>query len=1240
MKAHHLDGIFTSPCFSNVRIASQPYYIVAPGYSHKSSGIRALHGLCSLLNQLGYEAYVESPSTDGTLWTPQLTDTVRSAHFLAKKKPIVVYPEVVTGQPLGIGLPVRYVLNYPGLLGGDKSFAGNETIFCYAKTYYPEGCELFIPLLDVERIDAARTRYKGKRSGIAFYFNRLLGAGGVVDDFGDDAVEISSRVPRGYDEMLDILCRVEILYCYESSAIALEALLCGCPVVFLPNPQMLAQFPQVMVDAGFGDIGWGRDSTELEKAQRLARRARQAYEAVHAKWKVQLAGFIETTQAAAERLTVEQAWPQQTVDKLVQITRNLSELAARADRRKYHRMSTQFVRWQERCTVREIDAEIYADHLSSMHAAAIDLVIDHRASTADDLADTLDSLGAALGEPASVTIYGDTPAPPALAETAIRWINSAAGEVLQPAGSAQWVLVLRAGVRLQPQALMEFSLAPRTWPHAAMVYADEAYPDGELLRPHFKPDANLELLRCTNYLGSAVMVQRDVWIQAQSPTSGAALYAMALQLLTAAPKTVLAHIDTILSTAPLRLEPAQEAREFDVAKTHARVLDKATVVRPLERVGTWLVEYALPANAKHTVSLVVPSGTQTGYLRSLLDSLERYPQSALHQVVVVCQSMHRLEVENALCGSPLMTQLRIVEQNGSVYSHASALNAGIGAATGDWVLVADDDTEVVHSGWLDSLLAVALQPDVGCAGPRLVSGASGDDVRIVGGPLILGVNGAAAPYLGEEGRLGETGVYSRLQLNQDVSAVMGSFLLVRKSDWAAVQGFDEERFSLMHTVHDFCLRLGQLGKRHVWTPLVSVAHHGGRTMDVLLRTPRSNLWLADQELKEREALLENWAAVLARDPNYNRHLSLFVPHDVEADIVIDWQPDRRDRPRALALPLRSGAGQYRVVDPLNALQDAGMAQSAVVYPLANGASRLLQPLELVRAQPDCLVLQHSVDDGQLAQIDLYKKAAPDIPIVQMVDDLLGEVPEKHPNRQFQIREGHQRMMQALLRSDRLVVTTQPLKDHYSRYVGAVHIVPNTITHAWRDLVRPHQPRARLRVGWVGAAQHRGDLDLVEKVVAALAPEVDWVFMGMATDGIRPYLKEFHSFVSIADYPKKMASLDLDIAIAPLEDNRFNACKSNLRLLEYGAMGWPVICSDVYPYRTDDPPVIRCGNDPQEWMAAIQNLLQDSQLRRSMGERLHAWVYRNYLTENRVKEWMQAIFAQPETVTQVPTPALE
>jgi glycosyltransferase involved in cell wall biosynthesis len=104
----------------------------------------------------------------------------------------------------------------------------------------------------------------------------------------------------------------------------------------------------------------------------------------------------------------------------------------------------------------------------------------------------------------------------------------------------------------------------------------------------------------------------------------------------------------------------------------------------------------------------------------------------------------------------------------------------------------------------------------------------------------------------------------------------------------------------------------------------------------------------------------------------------------------------------------------------------------------------------------------------------------------------------------------------------------------------------------------------------------------------------------------------------------MASLDLDIAVAPLEDNFFNSCKSNLRLLEYGAMSWPVVCSDVFPYQTKSPPVVRVKNSVTDWLVALNELIEDESERLRLGKALNTWVVNNYTLSNWAPEWVDAL----------------
>jgi glycosyltransferase involved in cell wall biosynthesis len=198
-------------------------------------------------------------------------------------------------------------------------------------------------------------------------------------------------------------------------------------------------------------------------------------------------------------------------------------------------------------------------------------------------------------------------------------------------------------------------------------------------------------------------------------------------------------------------------------------------------------------------------------------------------------------------------------------------------------------------------------------------------------------------------------------------------------------------------------------------------------------------------------------------------------------------------------------------------------------------------------------------------------------------------------------------------------------DVYRQFIDDIVVVPNNLDGTrWLGLRSLRRVGRKPRVGWAGALQHLGDLDWLEPAVRQLSREVEWVFMGMCPDGLRPYVHEFHEPVAFDDYPRKLASLDLDLAIAPLEMHVFNEGKSDLRLLEYGALGWPVIASDIYPYQ--NKPVVCLPNDPARWIAAIRERVNDLDALAVEGDRLRDWVHANRLLENNLDAWMNALFS--------------
>lgn len=216
------------------------------------------------------------------------------------------------------------------------------------------------------------------------------------------------------------------------------------------------------------------------------------------------------------------------------------------------------------------------------------------------------------------------------------------------------------------------------------------------------------------------------------------------------------------------------------------------------------------------------------------------------------------------------------------------------------------------------------------------------------------------------------------------------------------------------------------------------------------------------------------------------------------------------------------------------------------------------------------------------------------------------------------------LRQGLRFVDRFVVSTQPLAEAFVGLHEDIRVVENRLPVEWWKGLSSRRRRGRKpRVGWAGGVSHTGDLDLIVDVVRELAGEVEWVFMGMCPDAIRPYVNEFHGGVDIEHYPAALASLDLDLALAPVEQNLFNECKSNLRLLEYGACGFPVICSDLVCYR-GNLPVTRVKNRFRDWVDAIRMHISDLDATAQAGDHLREAVYRDWMLDGEnLERWRKA-----------------
>lgn len=252
---------------------------------------------------------------------------------------------------------------------------------------------------------------------------------------------------------------------------------------------------------------------------------------------------------------------------------------------------------------------------------------------------------------------------------------------------------------------------------------------------------------------------------------------------------------------------------------------------------------------------------------------------------------------------------------------------------------------------------------------------------------------------------------------------------------------------------------------------------------------------------------------------------------------------------------------------------------------------------------DIIVFQRQHLPEALAAME-YANRAGKVTVYELDDDLWNIQPT-NPAYPAWHSPGLLDRAEAMLRAAKVVTTTTPVMAAVlKRFNPNVRVLPNMLPSEHWVGVERERHEGRTVIGWAGSAGRGADVKIIQNVVWQVLdvyPDVE--FEHTAKDGFpkHPRVRELES-VMIEQYPKTLARFD--IALAPVADNRFNQAKSDLKFVEYGMLGLPVIASHVEPYAhsiVQGESGFLAKND-KDWLKYLRRLIDNPALRDEIGGR--------------------------------------
>lgn len=428
---------------------------------------------------------------------------------------------------------------------------------------------------------------------------------------------------------------------------------------------------------------------------------------------------------------------------------------------------------------------------------------------------------------------------------------------------------------------------------ADYIYCDEATFKGNsinhMITMHFKPDYAPDNLLANNYICHFSVFSRELLESGElfrSQFDGSQDHDMILRL-TAKAKHIV-HIPRILYY--WRSHKGSVASSID-AKTYAIDAAKGAVADHLTRLGyrnfeiestrafatIFRIKYEL--TSRPLVSIIIPNKDHVDDLSRCVESIINLSTYDNYEIVIVENNSETAEIRTYYEEISRHPRVQVVEYKGD-FNYSKINNFGVQYAKGEYLLLLNNDTEVITPDWMEELLMYAMRKDIGVVGAKLYY----PDKTIQHAGIVIGL-GAHRTAGHTHYRIPEAnvGYMGRLCYAQDVTAVTGACMMVSKALYEELGGLDESFTVALNDV-DFCLRVREKGFLNIFTPFAELYHYESKSRGSDKKDER-----ALRYQQESDRFRVKWADALAKgDPYYNPNFSLD-----HSDFTVNWKKPKQ-----------------------------------------------------------------------------------------------------------------------------------------------------------------------------------------------------------------------------------------------------------------------------------------------------------------------------------------------------------